>query len=142
MRPCRAPEFEIARLLLRKLSMELLHTLAETVEKVLGICLILATRHKVIGKPVQRRFTPAAPPHPALDPDISDVVEGDIGKERRAHSPYKVANFFFRGWTPQGVDRSERRHAPRWGPPPPASPGHGSVRVCVPSLPPLIHYVP
>ena len=32
--------------------------------------------------------------------------------ERGNHSPYKVANFFFRGWTPQDVDRSERRHSP------------------------------
>jgi len=37
--------------------MELLHTLAETFEKVLGLRLILETRHKVIGKPVQIRFT-------------------------------------------------------------------------------------
>jgi hypothetical protein len=50
--------------------MELLHALAETVEKVVSIRLLLETRHKVIGKPVQVRFTPAAPPHPALEPDI------------------------------------------------------------------------
>jgi len=62
--------------------MELLHTLAETFEKVLGLRLILETRHKVIGKPVQIRFTPAVPPNPALEPDISDIVEVDIGKER------------------------------------------------------------
>src|SRR5712664_4001993 len=38
--------------------------------KIIGIRLILETRHKVIGKPVQIRFTPAVPPHPALEPDI------------------------------------------------------------------------
>src|SRR5262252_4308052 len=72
--------------------MELLHALAETFEKVVSIRLILEPRHKVIGKPVQVRFTPATPPHPALEPDISDIVEVDIGKERREYTSYKVAN--------------------------------------------------
>src|SRR5215831_7599540 len=81
--PCIAPEPEMSRFLQRKLQMELLHPLAETFEKIVGIRLILEPRHKVIGKPVQIRFTPAVSPHPALEPDIQDVVEVDIGKERR-----------------------------------------------------------
>src|SRR4029453_2519661 len=81
--PCIAPEFEMSRFLQRQLQMELLHPLAETFEKIVGIRLILETRHKVIGKPVQIRFTPAVPPHPALEPDIQDIVEEDMGKERR-----------------------------------------------------------
>ena len=83
MRPCLAPDCKMPRFLRRQLQMELLHTLAETFEKVVSIRLILATRHKVISEPVQIRCTPAVPPHPTLEPAISDVVEGDIGKERR-----------------------------------------------------------
>ena len=69
MRPCIAPEFEMSRFLRRQLQMELLHALAETFEKIVGIRLILETRHKVIGKPVQIRF-PRQSPDPALEPDI------------------------------------------------------------------------
>ena len=58
------------RFLRRKLQMELLHTLAETFEKVVSIRLILETRHKVISEPVQIRFTPAVPPNPTLEPEI------------------------------------------------------------------------
>src|SRR6267143_1757719 len=79
--PCIAPEFEVSRFLRRPFPMELLHALVETFEKIIGIRLILETRHKVIGKPVQIRFPPAVPPHPALEPDIEDRVEGDVGKE-------------------------------------------------------------
>ena len=46
---------------------------------------VFSLDHKVIGKPVQIRFPPAVPPHPALEPDIEDIVEGDVGKERREH---------------------------------------------------------
>src|SRR5882672_8572071 len=101
-----------------------------------GIGFALTADDKIIGKATQK----TAALHPGVDvldnPFVQDMMQEYIGEHGRTHSPYKVANFFFRGWTPQGVDRSERRHAPRWGPPPPASPGHGSVRVCVPSLPP------
>ena len=83
MRPCLAPDCKMPRFLRRQLQMDLLHTLAETVENVVRIRLILATRHKVISAPVHIRCTPAVPPHPPLEPEISDVVEGDIGKERR-----------------------------------------------------------
>jgi hypothetical protein len=93
MRPGLAPAFKMPRFLRRQVQMELLHALAETFEKVIGLRLILATRHQVIGKPVQGRFTPAVPPPPALAPDISDLVEGDSGKERREYTSYKVANF-------------------------------------------------
>src|SRR5215510_277430 len=83
IRPCIAPECEMSRFLRRQLQMELLHALAETFEKLVGLRLILETRHTVIGKPVQIRFTPAVPPHPALEPGIQDIVEVDMGKERR-----------------------------------------------------------
>ena len=65
-----APAFKVARFLWRKRQMERLHAMAEPFEKGVGICLILETRHKVIGKPVQVRFSPAVPPHPALESDI------------------------------------------------------------------------
>ena len=89
IRPCRAPTFEVARFLRRQLQMALLPALAETCEKIVGIRLRLEPRPTVIGKPVPIRFTPAVPPHPALAPDISDIVEGDIGKERRAHRAWR-----------------------------------------------------
>jgi hypothetical protein len=82
MRPCLAPDGKRPRFLRRQLQRELLHTRAETCEKVVSIRLRLATRHTVISEPVPRRFTPAVPPHPTLAPAISDVVEGDMGKER------------------------------------------------------------
>jgi hypothetical protein len=52
-----------------------------------GTCTLCVSRlyRRAIGKPVQVRFTPAVPPHPALEPEISDIVEVDIGKERREH---------------------------------------------------------
>src|SRR5215813_14605720 len=81
--PCIAPDCKMPRFLRCKLQMELLHALAEAFEKVIGLRLILETRHKVIGKPVQVRFSPAVPPNPTLEPDIYDVVEVDIGKEGR-----------------------------------------------------------
>src|SRR5712691_8445635 len=81
IRPCISPDFKMTRFLLRKLQMEVVHAIAETFEKGGVIRLILETRHKVIGKPVQIRFTPAVTPNPALEPDIQDIMEGDIGKE-------------------------------------------------------------
>jgi hypothetical protein len=85
IRPCIAPTFEGSRFLRRQLQMARLHALAETCEKIVGIRLRLEPRHTVIGTPVPRRVTPAVPPHPALEPAISDIVEGDSGKERREH---------------------------------------------------------
>jgi hypothetical protein len=73
----------MSRFLRRQLQLARLHPLAETFETIVGIPLILATRHKGIGKPVPIRFTPAVPPHPALAPDIHDRVEVDMGKARR-----------------------------------------------------------
>src|SRR4029434_2669288 len=92
--PCIAPDFKMPRFLRRQLQMELLHALAETFEKVIGLRLILETRHKVIGKPVQIRFTPAVPPHPALEPDIQDIVEVDIGKERRENRALRRSDLY------------------------------------------------
>src|SRR2546425_1254490 len=69
-----APAFKVARFLWRKRQMERLHAMAETVEKGVGICLILETRHKVISKPVQIRCTPAVTPNPTLEPEIENIT--------------------------------------------------------------------
>jgi hypothetical protein len=79
-------------LLRRQLELELLHALAETFEKVIGLRLILDTRHQVLGTPVPVRVSPAVPPKPALEPDISARVEVDMGKERREHCALRRAN--------------------------------------------------
>src|SRR5262249_18050944 len=78
-----APEFKVARFLWRKRQRKRLHAMAETFEKGVGICLILETRHKVISKPVQIRCPPAVTPNPPLEPEIENIMEVCVGKERR-----------------------------------------------------------
>ena len=83
--PCLAPDVTRSRFLLRQYQVELLHAIAEPGTPVVGIRLVVETRHQVIGKTEHIRFAPAATTSTALEPEGSDVVEGDIGKAGREH---------------------------------------------------------
>jgi len=80
--PCISSEFKLPRFLLSQLQMELPQAIPEAVTKELGIRLVLETRQEIIGKPEQIRFAPTLTTNPALEPDIQDIMEVDIGKER------------------------------------------------------------
>jgi hypothetical protein len=62
--------------------MKVLHPPTENLSEVFGVRLVLETGHKVVGVPEQIRFAPTLSSNPALEPDIQDIMEVDIGQER------------------------------------------------------------
>src|SRR5262245_32316554 len=84
--PCISSEFKMPRFLLSQFQMELPHAITKAFKKGLGIRLVLETRQEIIGKAGQIGFAPTLTTHPALEPDIQNVMEVDIGKERREYS--------------------------------------------------------
>src|SRR5215831_10928230 len=77
-----SPTFPMPRFLLSQLQMEPRHALFKTFSKGLGVRPVLETCQEIIGKAEQKGCAPTVTTYSALKPDIQDVMEIDIGKER------------------------------------------------------------
>ena len=91
-------------LFLMKREAKLDQSLGEAGQHLPCVRLALEGHHKVVGIP-HDRYTAVRLPTPAMNPEIEDVVQEDIGQERRDHSPNAKGNFCFDRVMP--LDRSQ-----------------------------------
>src|ERR1035437_362334 len=78
-----APELDESRLVGMQLQAELRQSLTKVGKELLRIGLMLESGHEVISKPHDDHVTVGVLASPLPDPPVEDIVEVDIGKQRR-----------------------------------------------------------
>ena len=81
------PELNEPRLVGMQLQTELREPLTKIGEEPLRIALVLEPGYKVVGEPDDDDFTVGVPLPPLPDPPVGDVVEVDVGQQRRGRCP-------------------------------------------------------
>ena len=84
-----AAELQQSRLLPMKLKLELLEPHSHRVPEAPSIGFMLEARHDVIGIAHDDHVAGGFTPPPSLGPEIEDVVQVDVGEQRRCHCPLR-----------------------------------------------------
>ena len=77
------PELDEPRLLGMQFQPELRESLAQLGEEPLGVTLVLEANDEVVSEPHDDHVTVRVPLPPLLDPQVEDVVQVDVGEQRR-----------------------------------------------------------
>ena len=88
-----AAKLQQSRLLRVQFQLELSHSFSKFLPKLFGIVLELESNHGVVGVTHHDYIAVRALPPPCLNPEIEDVMEIDVGQQRRSYSPYTKGNF-------------------------------------------------
>jgi hypothetical protein len=94
---CPTPKRNEARLVRVQCAMQPVEAFPQVAQKLLGVLFVLEADHDIVTVPHDHDVAPCVPVPPLRRPQVQDIVQGKGRQERTGHSPYKVANFFFRG---------------------------------------------
>ena len=64
---------------------ELLQSRLHRVLETAGVVFVLETDDQIVGIAHHDHLTPGFPPSPAIGPEVEDVMQVDVAKERRDH---------------------------------------------------------
>src|SRR5271157_1683586 len=80
-----AAKLDQAGLVRMKLQSELLEPRSHRIEETAGVVLMLEAQHHIVGIAHDDHVAGGFAPSPAFGPEIEDVVQVDVGKQRRRH---------------------------------------------------------
>ena len=77
------PELDQPRLFRMQFQAELREPLAKVMQEPLGVVTVLESRYVVVGEPREDHVPARVSPAPLMGPEVENVVQVDVGKQRR-----------------------------------------------------------
>src|SRR5215472_16238501 len=87
------PELNQPRLLAMQFQAELRQPLSKLPEETFGFCPALEAHHQIVGVADDNYFAHRHFLAPGFYPQVENVMQVDVGEQRRSHAPYTKGNF-------------------------------------------------